>query len=95
VAVRVHLPQIEKTDLASEIAGAVRAAIADRAETDDWFVSIFRSQDGRRWDVAVKGPRCRAFLDCSHLEDVSPEVVATLVRQALAQRDQPRRVQHS
>jgi hypothetical protein len=95
VAVRVHLPQIEDTRLADEIAAAVKAAIAGRAETDDWFVSIFRSQDGQRWDVAVRGPRCRAFLDCSRLEAASPAAVAALVRRALEQRDQQRQVRHA
>jgi hypothetical protein len=85
--VTISCPQLADAALRSQLTTAVRTAIRRwRPSFERWKLSIFRSQSGGSWDLAISGPRFRkVFTLYGPVEDL-PGLVTAYVDAILAQR---------
>jgi hypothetical protein len=61
--VSVRCPQLRDTSVRARLSAAVESAIRRwRPGVERWHLSLFRSQTGEGWDLAIRGPRFRKVL---------------------------------
>jgi hypothetical protein len=87
VPVTISCPQVLDADTRAALVLSVRTAIKRwRPSFELWKLSLFRSQSGKGWDLAISGPRFRkVFTLYGPLEDL-PGLVSAHVDAILAQR---------
>jgi len=87
VPVTISCPQVLDAATRAALAQSVRTAIKRwRPSFESWKLSLFRSQSGKSWDLAISGPRFRKVLTLyGPLEDL-PGLVSAHVDAILAQR---------
>lgn len=85
--VTISCPQVLDAATRAELAEVVRAAVKRwRPSFENWKLSLFRSQSGKGWDLAMSGPRFRkVFTLYGPLEDL-PGLVSAHIDAILAQR---------
>ena len=85
MSVSVICPQLADAGLRLQLFNAVRAAIKRwRPGFERWQLTLFRSQGGDGWDLALSGPRFRKVLTLhGPLEDL-PGLVTAYVDALLA-----------
>jgi hypothetical protein len=85
VPVSVICPQLSDAAARSRLHTAVEAAIKRwRPAFEKWQLTIFRSQSGDRWDLAISGPRFRKIITLyGPMEDL-PGLVTAYVDAVLA-----------
>ena len=85
--VTISCPQVLDAATRAALAQSVRTAIKRwRPSFESWKLSLFRSQSGKSWDLAISGPRFRKVLTLyGPLEDL-PGLVSAHVDAILAQR---------
>lgn len=83
--VSVICPQLSDAAARSRLHTAVEGAIRRcRPSFEKWQFTIFRSQSGERWDLAISGPRFRKVMTLyGPLEDL-PGLVTAYVDAVLA-----------
>ncbi len=83
--VSVICPQLSDAGARSRLHRAVEAAIKRwRPGFEKWQLTIFRSQNGDRWDLAISGPRFRKIITLyGPMEDL-PGLVTAYVDAVLA-----------
>ena len=82
----VTCPQLSDDDARSQLTSAVRVAIRRwRPSFELWKLSIFRSQSGHGWDLAISGPRFRKVFTLYGPADDLPGLVTAYVDAILAQ----------
>lgn len=76
--VSILCPQLPDAALRSELFAAVRDAIRKwRPGFEKWQLTLFRSQGGDGWDLAISGPRFRkVFTLYGPIEDLPGLVTA-------------------
>jgi hypothetical protein len=58
--VTITCPQLDDPAVQSQLRSSVRAVIRRwRPSFELWKLSVFRSQSGKGWDLAMSGPRFR------------------------------------
>jgi hypothetical protein len=87
VPVTISCPQVLDAETRAALVVSVRTAIKRwRPSFELWKLSLFRSQSGKGWDLAISGPRFRkVFTLYGPLEDL-PGLVSAHVDAILAQR---------
>jgi hypothetical protein len=86
VPVMVTCPQLSDDAVRLQLTSAVRVAIRRwRPSFELWKLSIFRSQSGHGWDLAITGPRFRKVFTLYGPADDLPGLVTAYVDAILAQ----------
>lgn len=84
--VMVTCPQLSDDAVRLQLTSAVRVAIRRwRPSFELWKLSIFRSQSGHGWDLAITGPRFRKVFTLYGPSDDLPGLVTAYVDALLAQ----------
>jgi len=87
MAVSISCPQLADAAIRSELARAVEDVIRRwRPSFENWRLSLFRSQSGGGWDLAISGPRCRKVFSLHGPADDLPGLVAAYIDAILAQK---------
>ena len=82
----VTCPQLSDDTARLQLTSAVRVAIRrQRPSFELWKLSIFRSQSGKGWDLAITGPRFRKVFTLYGPADDLPGLVTAYVDAILAQ----------
>jgi hypothetical protein len=85
MAVNVICPQLADEDQRTRLHAAVESAIRRwRPGFERWQLSLFRSQSGEGWDLAISGPRFRKVLTLYGPLDDLPGLVTAYVDAVLA-----------
>jgi len=83
--VSVICPQLTDASARSRLRAAVESAIRRwRPSFEKWQLTIFRSQAGDGWDLAISGPRFRKILTLYGPIDDLPGLVTAYVDAVLA-----------
>ena len=86
MGVSITCPQLGDAAVRTELAAAVKAAIRRcRPSFEDWRLSLFRSQSGKGWDLAISGPRYRKIFTLHGPSDDLPGLVTAYIEALLAQ----------
>jgi len=86
MSVRVSCPQLGDAALRSQLHEAVCDVVRrSRPSFENWRLSIFRSQSGAGWDLAMSGPRFRKVFTLYGPADDLPGLVTAYVDAILAQ----------
>ena len=85
VPVSVNCPQLTDEVSRSRLHSAVESAIRRwRPSFEKWQLTLFRSQAGDGWDLAIRGPRFRRILTLYGPIDDLPGLVTAYVDAVLA-----------
>jgi len=85
MSVRVLCPQLLDAAARQRLHAAVEAAVRRwRPGFERWQLSLFRSQSGEGWDLAITGPRFRKFFTLHGPLDDLPGLVTAYVDAVLA-----------
>ena len=87
MAVSISCPQLADAAIRSELARAVEDVIRRwRPSFENWRLSLFRSQSGGGWDLAISGPRFRKVFSLHGPADDLPGLVAAYIDAIIAQK---------
>ena len=85
MSVHVICPQLVDAAARSRLSRAVESAIRRwRPGFERWQLSVFRSQTGDGWDLAIRGPRFRKVMTLYGPLDDLPGLVTAYVDAVLA-----------
>jgi hypothetical protein len=85
--VTVSCPQLEDAAVRSRLHDAVRDVVRRlRPSFESWRLSLFQSQSGTGWDLAISGPRFRKVFTLYGPADDLPGLVSAYVEAVLAQK---------
>ena len=85
MAVTISCPQLPDAALRSQLHDAVREVIRRaRPSFESWRLSLFQSQSGSGWDLAISGPRFRKVFTLYGPADDLPGLVSAYVAAILA-----------
>ena len=85
MSVTIACPQLADAALRTSLHDAVRAAIRRaRPSFERWRLSLFQSQSGSGWDLAITGPRFRKVFTLYGPADDLPGLVSAYVEAILA-----------
>lgn len=86
MSVSVACPQLADQGLRTQLSDAVSAIIKRwRPPFENWRLSLFKSQSGDGWDLAMSGPRFRKVLTLHGPAEDLPGLVAAYLDAILAQ----------
>lgn len=86
MSVTFSCPQLADDALRSRLNDSVRAIIRRfRPSFEAWRVSLFQSQSGSGWDLAISGPRFRKCLTLHGPDEDLPGLVSAYMEAILAQ----------
>jgi hypothetical protein len=86
MSVRLSCPQLCDAALRTQLHDAVREVVSRwRPSFENWRLSLFRSQSGSGWDLAISGPRFRKVFTLYGPVDDLPGLVTAYVDAILAQ----------
>ena len=84
--VSISCPQLGDAVVRSQLARAVEGVIRHwRPSFENWRLSLFKSQSGGGWDLAISGPRFRKVFSLNGPVDDLPGLVAAYMDAILAQ----------
>jgi hypothetical protein len=94
MSVSISCPQLGDAGLRSQLTTAVRTVVKRwRPAFESWKLSLFKSQSGSGWDLAISGPRFRKIFTLNGPADDLPGLVSAYIDAILAQiSDQPRTI---
>ena len=85
MAVTISCPQLADAALRTQLHEAVRDVIRRfRPSFESWRLSLFQSQSGSGWDLAISGPRFRKVFTLHGPKDDLPGLVSAYVEAILA-----------
>jgi hypothetical protein len=85
VSIRISCPQVVDAAVRAELEEAVRTIIRRlRPSFESWRLSVFQSQTGAGWDLAMSGPRFRKVFTLQGPAEDLPGLVAAYVEAILA-----------
>ena len=92
--VSISCPQLGDAVVRLELARAVEGVVKRwRPSFENWRLSLFKSQSGCGWDLAISGPRFRKVFSLHGPADDLPGLVAAYM-DALLAHDKPRIPNH-
>ena len=92
MSVSVSCPQLGDPGLRSQLTVAVQVVVKRwRPAFENWKLSLFKSQSGNGWDLAISGPRFRKIFTLHGPADDLPGLVSAYIDAILAQIADPRR----
>lgn len=87
MAVKISCPQLGDAALRTRLHDAVRDVVRRfRPSFESWRLSLFQSQSGSGWDLAISGPRFRKVLTLHGPAEDLPGLVSAYVEAILAQK---------
>jgi hypothetical protein len=87
MAVSISCPQLGDAVLRGQLAEAVQSVIKRwRPSFENWRLSLFRSQSGQGWDLAISGPRFRKVFTLYGPTEDLPGLVTAYMDAILAQK---------
>jgi hypothetical protein len=92
MAVSITCPQLGDAALRTQLTQAVQSVVKRwRPSFERWRLSLFKSQSGDGWDLAISGPRFRKVFTLHGPLDDLPGLVSAYIDAILAQAtDRPR-----
>jgi hypothetical protein len=88
--VTICCPQLGDAAMRSQVAQAVRSTIKRcRPSFEQWRFSLFRSQSGKGWDLAISGPRFRKVFTLHGPADDLPGLVSAYIEAILPRKASP------
>ena len=92
MSVSVSCPQLGDPGLRAQLTAAVQTVVKRwRPAFENWKLSLFKSQSGNGWDLAISGPRFRKIFTLNGPADDLPGLVSAYIDAILAQIADPRR----
>lgn len=92
MSVSVSCPQLGDAGLRTQLTAAVQTVVKRwRPAFENWKLSLFKSQSGNGWDLAISGPRFRKIFTLNGPADDLPGLVSAYIDAILAQIADPRR----
>jgi hypothetical protein len=86
MSISISCPQLGDAAVRSQMARAVEEVIKRwRPSFENWRLSLFKSQCGAGWDMAISGPRFRKVFSLYGPADDLPGLVAAYVDAILSQ----------
>jgi hypothetical protein len=86
MSVTISCPQLSDAALRTRLHDAVQEVVRRwRPSFEAWRLSLFRSQTGHGWDLAISGPRFRKIFTLYGPVDDLPGLVTAYVDAILAQ----------
>jgi len=94
MSVSISCPQLGDAGLRSQLIAAVQTVVRRwRPAFESWKLSLFRSQSGSGWDLAISGPRFRKIFTLNGPMDDLPGLVTAYIDAIFAQlADHPRTI---
>ncbi|MEO8522084.1 MAG: hypothetical protein ABI603_12015 [Acidobacteriota bacterium] len=87
MSVSISCPQLGDAAVRSQLVAAVQSVVKRwRPSFESWRLSLFRSQSGQGWDLAMSGPRFRKVFTLNGPVDDLPGLVTAYIDAILAQR---------
>jgi hypothetical protein len=87
MSVRISCPQVCDATLRTRLQDAVDDVIGRlRPSFEAWRLSLFQSQSGQGWDLAITGPRFKKVFTLYGPADDLPGLVSAYVEAILAHR---------
>ncbi len=87
MGVSIICPQLLDAALRTQLAEAVQSVVKRwRPSFESWRISLFKSQSGQGWDLAISGPRFRKVFTLYGPADDLPGLVTAYVDAILAQK---------
>jgi hypothetical protein len=84
MSVTISCPQLADAALRTQLHHAVRDVIRRlRPSFESWRLSLFQSQSGSGWDLAISGPRFRKVFTLHGPKDDLPGLVSAYVEAIL------------
>jgi hypothetical protein len=91
MSVSVSCPQLGDAGLRAQLTAAVQTVVKRwRPAFENWKLSLFKSQSGTGWDLAISGPRFRKIFTLNGPADDLPGLVSAYIDAILAQIADPR-----
>jgi hypothetical protein len=92
MSVSISCPQLGDAGLRNQLTSAVKTVVKRwRPAFENWRLSLFKSQSGSGWDLAISGPRFRKIFTLNGPADDLPGLVSAYFEAILAQHaDRPR-----
>jgi hypothetical protein len=92
MAVSISCPQLGDASLRTQLTAAVQTVVKRwRPAFESWKLSLFKSQSGLGWDLAISGPRFRKIFTLNGPADDLPGLVSAYIDAIFAQlSDRPR-----
>ena len=85
MSITISCPQLADPALRTQLHDAVHRVIRRlRPSFEAWRLSLFQSQGGGGWDLAISGPRFRRVLTLHGPKDDLPGLVSAYVEAILA-----------
>jgi hypothetical protein len=92
MSVSISCPQLGDAGLRSQLTTAVQTVVKRwRPAFENWKLSLFKSQCGNGWDLAISGPRFRKIFTLHGPAEDLPGLVSAYIDAILAQIADPRR----
>ena len=86
MSVSISCPQLGDAGLRSQLAAAVKTVVKRwRPAFERWRLSLFNSQSGSGWDLAISGPRFRKVFTLNGPVEDLPGLVSAYIDAILAQ----------
>ena len=86
MAVSISCPQLGDAVLRTQLTKAVQSVVKQwRPSFERWRLSLFKSQSGDGWDLAISGPRFRKIFTLNGPMDDLPGLVSAYIDAILAQ----------
>ena len=86
MAVSISCPQLGDAALRTQLTSAVQSVVKRwRPSFERWRLSLFKSQSGDGWDLAISGPRFRKIFTLHGPADDLPGLVSAYIEAILAQ----------
>jgi hypothetical protein len=87
MAVSITCPQLGDAVLRTQLSEAVQSVVKRwRPSFESWRISLFKSQSGQGWDLAISGPRFRKVFTLYGPVDDLPGLVTAYIDAILAQK---------
>jgi hypothetical protein len=87
MGVSIKCPQLTDAVIRAQLAEAVRSVVKRwRPSFEIWRLSLFKSQSGHGWDLAISGPRFRKVFTLYGPADDLPGLVTAYIDAILSQR---------
>jgi len=86
VSVSITCPQLGDAGLRTQLTDAVQVVVKRwRPAFENWRLSLFKSQSGTGWDLAISGPRFRKIFTLHGPLDDLPGLVSAYIDAILAE----------
>jgi len=93
MSVSISCPQLGDAGLRSQLTAAVKTVVKRwRPAFERWRLSLFKSQSGSGWDLAISGPRFRKVFTLNGPVEDLPGLVSAYIDAILAQISEPRTI---